>query len=46
MISQNVEIPYEISFADSSEFIKTGDVRSAVYVNSDISPGACPERVS
>ena len=40
MLAQNVEMPYEISFADTSEFIKTNDVRSLVYINSDTSP--CP----
>ena len=39
-------MPYEISFAESSEFVKTGDIRSAVYVNSDISPDVYIERTS
>ena len=39
-------MPYEISFAESSEYVKTGDIRSAVYVNSDISPDIYIERTS
>lgn len=40
--SQNSGIANDLSFADTSEFIKASDLRSTVYVNSEISPGIGP----
>ena len=42
LTSQNSGIANDLSFADTSEFIKASDLRSTVYVNSEISPGIGP----